>query len=307
MPRQPWHFAEHAPMQLPSATLNNCCRAMPRLREVGLHGPPLTEALASALASRPRIEAVHLSPSGVLDLPPEGAWEPLAQLGRRLKSLHLIVCMGALGRATDPPTRHQLPPGLLALTGLGRLDMLLIAHDTYPRTRLGGLEQTPLCTLQTDGGTPIEVWSCRQLSELHALNDPIAMPAASHGALPPLRTLELDCWQAGSRGFPAVLCRLSLLTELSLRSCNFGLNAGLPPEFSQLRWAAVGCRAGADGADAGLQGSKASKLLGSTSCCPCSFLLQHPAAPAHSGHPHGPCQHCAPGSADQPYTAGALP
>lgn len=69
--------------------------------------------------------------------------------------------------------------------------------------------------------------------ELHAHNDLIAMPATGHGTLPPLRTLDLDGWHA--RGFPAVLCGLSCLTQLTLSYFTFLPGAGLPPEVSQLR------------------------------------------------------------------------
>lgn len=214
---------------------------MPELREAEIIGVPLTEALAGALASRPHIAAVNLDPANDLEALPEGVWPPLAELGGRLRSLNLIAWMAALDLTADGPPGRRLPAGLLSLTGLGRLDMLLIGHDSYPRLRLAGLEQMPLHTLQTDGGTPVEVWSCTQLSRLHALNNPIAMPAAGAGVLPPLRSLELMCWRPSSHGFPAVLCGLSCLTELSLHSCAFPPGAGLPPEMSQLRRVCCEC------------------------------------------------------------------
>lgn len=214
-------------------TIWHACRALPRLRQISIHAVPLTAGLAVALASGPRVEAVHLEPSNGLETFPAGVWEPLAQLGNRLNSMHLTVRMPGLRRAADPPMRYLLPAGLLALTGLGRLDMVLITADAFPATRLAGLEQTPLHTLVTDGGTPDEVWSCMQLTELHAHNDLIAMPATGHGTLPPLRTLDLDGWHA--RGFPAVLCGLSCLTQLTLSYFTFLPGAGLPPEVSQLR------------------------------------------------------------------------
>lgn len=203
---------------------------MPLLREVSIQGVELTPDLASALASRPQIDAVHLHPANGLEHMAEGIWKPLGQLGGRLKSLFLMVWIAALPHAPDPPA---LPAGLLALTGLGRLDMLLMEFDAFSQPRLVGLERTPLHTLHTDGGTPVEAWSCMQLSELDALNDPIAMPRAGQGALPPLCTLDLSCWTASS--FPAALCGLSRLTELSLYNCNFMSSAMLPSEVSQLR------------------------------------------------------------------------
>lgn len=205
---------------------------MSHLREADVHGVPLTPELASALASRPLIEAVHLSPANGLEHVSEGVWGPLAALGSRLKSLYLTVWMAALEHAPDPPMQHQLPPGLVALTGLGRLDMLLMGYDAFPRALLGGLERTPLHTLHTDGGTPAQAWSCMQLSELHALNNPIAMPRAGQ-ALAPLCTLDLSSWTASR--LPAALCGLSCLTGLSLSSCNFTASATLPSEMSQLR------------------------------------------------------------------------
>ncbi|PRW34084.1 leucine rich repeat [Chlorella sorokiniana] len=228
----------NAPSSLPSdfwaelgvSLISRARGAMPCLRTVDFYGVLLTAELAAALAGGPLIEAVDLSPENGLEHIPQGVWEPLALLGSRLKSLHLVVYMAASDR--DPDGAHQLPPGLLVLTGLGRLDMLLIGHDAFPRSVLPGLERLPLHTLTTDGGTPVEVWSCMQLSELRALNNPIVMLPADHGTLPPLRSLELICWHSG--GFPAILCGLSRLTALSLYGCQFPSGAALPRQVSQL-------------------------------------------------------------------------
>ena len=215
---------------------------MPELREVVLDGVPLTPALATALASRPHVEAVQLGSATSLEELLEGVWPPLAELGERLLSLNLNVSMGMLPLAAEV-AGHQLPPGLLALTGLGRLDMLLMGHDmllmghgALSRMHLPGLDRLPLHTLQTDRGTPAEVWRCSQLTQLSALNDPIAMPAAGQGGLPPLLSLDLTYWRPASHGFPTALRGLSRLETLSLHSCRFPPGTGLPAEFSQLRW-----------------------------------------------------------------------
>lgn len=250
-----------------------------------MRGMLLTEELASALASRPHIEAVHLSPANYVDSFGQGVWGALARLGYRLKSLHLNVCMTDLDLSLDAPVRRQLPPGLLALTGLGSLDMVLLGHDHEHGAMLGVLQQTPLRSLETDGCTPMEVrcgmrhrhglpsclqllalqapalllsapltsrqlphfchtiatpitpcqvWRCMQLTSLYALDDPIAMPEANHGALPPLRELEIRC-RHNNEPFPAVLCGLSRLTMLSLIHCTLSENSGLPPEILKLR------------------------------------------------------------------------
>lgn len=216
---------------------------MSHLRLADVLGVTLTTELAAALASRPLIEAVHLSPN-TLHRVSAGVWETLAQLDNCFKSLGLTIWADSLDQL-DPlqmdcqPVRRQLPPSLLALTGLGRLDLTLLSGtafwDDYPEPRLGGLERMPLHTLSTDGGTPLEVWNCLQLSELRALNSPIAMPRRGHGPLPPLHALDLSCWWEGS--FTADLCGLSCLTELSPSSCKFSSGVALPREVSQLRCA----------------------------------------------------------------------
>ncbi|KAL4436983.1 hypothetical protein ABPG75_004122 [Micractinium tetrahymenae] len=206
---------------------------MSRLRQLSLWEVPITAELAVAIASLPALESVALW--AVRDPPAEAAWPHLAQLGARFKLLDMTAFMTDLPRNAEGI--HQMPPGLLACTGLGQLDLCLIPWDAFPSTRLAGLTALPaLRSMNTDGGVPREAWTCRGLTCLQTLNNPVAMPSLSlpPSQLAPLRELGLSCWDSGGRPFPEKLCHLSALESLTLSHCRLPPVGALQPQISQL-------------------------------------------------------------------------
>ena len=210
--------------------------ALPRLRRVNLSGISLEPELAAALADLPQLESAGLS--SMPGLPEEAAWPPLARMGTRLQRLDFPLYADYL------PMRDgifHIPDGMLALTGLGELDIQLTMplEGGFLAHRLGGLDALPaLHTLTTDCGAPQEVWTCPGLTYLHIQGPSAALPAPGYaGQLSPLRELELHrCLVDDAAGFPEVLCQLSGLTRLEMSECTLRPQAALPPHFSQLRW-----------------------------------------------------------------------